>query len=209
MPDASSLIAFIAVSAVLGVTPGPDIIYVIMRGASQGGRAGIAAAAGLSTGVVGHTALCVVGLSAVLAASTLAFNVIKIMGAVYLVYLGIRMWRDRDALNFADNPKRAALGQIYRQSIVMNLLNPKVAIFFLALLPQFVTVEAGAVEFQFAILGAIFLAVSFIVMSLAGLAGGVIRRSLTKNARAALWLRLAAGGVLVGLGVRLALQSQS
>ena len=200
--------AFIAVSAVLGVTPGPDILFVITQAVSQGGRAGVAAAAGLATGIIGHTALCVVGLSAVLAASTLAFSVIKYLGAVYLVYLGIRMWRDRDSLNFANDPKRAALIQIYRQSIVMNLLNPKVAIFFLALLPQFVTVEAGAVELQFAVLGAIFMAVSFIVMSLAGLAGGVLRRTLTGNARIAQWLRLAAGSVLVALGVRLALQTQ-
>jgi threonine/homoserine/homoserine lactone efflux protein len=208
MPDGASLITFIAVSALLGITPGPDIIYVITRGVFQGARAGIAAAAGLATGIIGHTLLCVVGLSAILAASTLAFNVIKIMGAAYLVYLGIRMWRDRDLLNFSDNPKKSTLIQIYRQTIVMNLLNPKVAIFFLAFLPQFVDVSAGAVEFQFAVLGAIFMAVAFVVMSLAGIAGGVIRRTMTGNARVAHWLRLASGGVLVGLGVRLALQSQ-
>ncbi len=208
MPDSASLLAYIAVSALLGITPGPDIIYVITRGISQGARAGIAAAAGLSTGFIGHTLLCVVGLSAVLAASTVAFNVIKIMGAAYLVYLGIRMWRDRDMLNFSGNPKTSTLFQIYRQTIVMNLLNPKVAIFFLAFLPQFVDVEAGAVEAQFAVLGAIFMAVSFIVMSLAGLAGGVIRNSMTQNARVAQWLRIMSGGVLIGLGIRLALQSR-
>jgi threonine/homoserine/homoserine lactone efflux protein len=208
MPDASQLAAFIVVSVILGATPGPDIIYVITRGASQGARAGVAAAAGLATGVIGHTVLCVVGLSAVLAASAIAFTAIKIAGAIYLIYLGVRMWRDKNAINLSDGHDRAMLADIYRQSILMNLLNPKVAIFFLAFLPQFVSTDAGSVPAQFAILGTIFMIVSFMVMSLAGLAGGFLRQAVMRDERIGHWIKFTAGGVMMALGVRLALQEQ-
>lgn len=208
MPDASQLAAFVAVSFVLGVTPGPDIIYVITRGASQGARAGIAAAAGLATGIIGHTLLCVVGLSAVLATSAAAFTTIKIAGALYLIYLGIRMWRDKSAIDLSGSNDRALLGDIYRQSILMNLLNPKVAIFFLAFLPQFVSADAGSAPAQFALLGTIFMVVSFMVMSMAGLAGGVLRQAVMRDERIGHWLKFGAGGVLIALGVRLAFQEQ-
>ena len=208
MPDTTQLIAFVAASAILGVTPGPDIIYVITRGAAQGPRAGIAAAAGLSTGIVAHTALCVVGLSAVLAASATAFTVIKLAGAAYLVYLGVRMWLSRESLDLSADGGGAPVGAIYRQSIVMNVLNPKVAIFFLAFLPQFVDPSAGPVAPQFALLGTIFMVVSFVVMGLAGLGGGQLRRVLAQSERAARTIRFAAGGVLVALGVRLAFEGR-
>ncbi len=93
MPEPAQLALFVAASVILAVTPGPDIIYVVSRGAAQGRRAGIAAAAGLSTGIIGHTVLCVAGISAVLAASAPAFTAVKLLGALYLVYLGVQMWR--------------------------------------------------------------------------------------------------------------------
>ena len=203
MPDPQNLLAFIAASIVLGFTPGPDILYVITRGAAQGAKAGIAAAAGLATGIVGHTALCVAGLSALLAASATAFTIIKWAGAAYLVWLGIRLWRDRGALDLADDGERSALGAVYRQTIVMNLLNPKVALFFLAFLPQFVSPGQGPVPVQLAVLGGVFLVVSFLVMSVAGLAGGALRRVLARDIRVAKWTRYGAGGVMIALGVRL------
>lgn len=206
MPDLTQLIAFVAASAILGVTPGPDIIYVVTRGAAQGPRAGLAAAAGLSTGIVAHTVLCVVGLSAVLAASALAFEVIKIAGAAYLIYLGVRMWLSRESFDLMANDGGKSVWSIYRQSIVMNVLNPKVAIFFLAFLPQFVSPEAGPVGPQFALLGIIFMVVSFVVMGLAGIGGGQLRRVLTRSERVANGIKYAAGGVLVALGLRLAFE---
>jgi threonine/homoserine/homoserine lactone efflux protein len=197
---------FIAASAILGITPGPDIVYVITRGAAQGPRAGVAAAAGLSTGIIGHTMLCVAGISAVLAASAPAFTAIKLLGAVYLVYLGVRMWRKRERPDLAGDGERRPLAAIYRQSIVMNLLNPKVALFFLAFLPQFVSADAGPVAVQLGVLGAVFMLVSFAVMSAAGLAGGEIRKRLARSGRAARWVQCTAGGVLVALGIRLAFE---
>lgn len=208
MPDTHQLLAFIAASVVLGLTPGPDILYVVTRGAAQGARAGIAAAAGLATGILGHTALCVVGLSAVLATSTAAFAVIKWAGAAYLIYLGIRLWRDRGALDLTGGGDRKPLAAVYRQTIVMNLLNPKVAIFFLAFLPQFVSPDNGAAPPQLAVLGIVFLIVSFVVMASAGIAGGALHQALTRSQRIVSWTRYGAGGVLVALGIRLLFQEQ-
>ncbi len=209
MPEASQLVAFVVASVILGITPGPDIIYVITRAAAQGARAGLAAAAGLTTGIIGHTVFTVVGLSAIIAASAVAFTVIKIAGAAYLIYLGVRMWRSGGAIDLANNASVQPIGAIYRQTIVMNLLNPKVALFFLAFLPQFVNPAAGPLAPQFALLGLLFMIVAFIVMSTAGLAAGQIRRLLTKSEMTGRWIQRAAGSVLIALGVRLAFQQQA
>lgn len=206
MPDPAQLALFVVASAILAVTPGPDIIYVITRGAAQGPRAGVAAAAGLSTGIIGHTMLCVAGISAVLAASAPAFTAIKLLGAVYLIYLGVQMWRARERPDLPRDGERRPLAAIYRQSIVMNLLNPKVALFFLAFLPQFVAADAGPVAVQLGVLGVIFMIVSFAVMSVAGFAGGEIRKRLARSQRAARWVQCTAGGVLIALGISLAFQ---
>ena len=209
MPDTSQLVAFVIASAVLGITPGPDIIYVITRGAAQGARAGVAAAAGLTTGVIGHTAFTVIGLSAILATSAIAFTVIKIAGAAYLIYLGIRMWRSSGVIDLSSDTDARSIGAIYRQTIAMNLLNPKVALFFLAFLPQFVNPSAGPVAPQFALLGLLFMIVAFIVMSTAGFAGAQIRRFLVRSTTAARWVQRAAGTILIALGISLAFQRQA
>lgn len=209
MPDAPSLVVFIVASAALGLTPGPDIVYVILRGAAQGPRAGLAAAAGLCTGIIGHTTLCVAGVSALLAASATAFMIVKFAGAAYLVYLGLRMWRDAKGADLADASGIQPLGAIYRQTILMNLLNPKVALFFLAFLPQFAVPGAGPMALQLAVLGLVFMMVSFVVMAAAGIAGGQLRRLLADGSGATHIVTYAAGGILVALGLRLAFQQQS
>ena len=207
MPDAAQFATFIAVSALLGITPGPDIIYVIARGAAQGARAGVVAAAGLCTGIIAHTALCAAGLSAILAGSEAAFTVFKIAGAAYLVWLGIGMWRARGAMNETGCSRAQPLGAIYRQTVVMNLLNPKVALFFIAVLPQFVSPGGAPVALQLIVLGAIFMGVSFVVMACAGIAGGQLRRLLQGRRYAGRWMERAAGSVLIVLGIRLAFES--
>ncbi|MEX2617130.1 MAG: LysE family translocator [Alphaproteobacteria bacterium] len=207
MPETANLLAFIAASALLGVTPGPDIVYVVMRGAAQGPRAGLAAAAGLCTGIIGHIALCAAGLSAIVAGSAMAFTLIKMAGAAYLIWLGVAMWRSRGSIHPGGDAPAQPVAGIYRQSIVMNLLNPKVALFFLAFLPQFVTPDGAPVALQLAVLGLIFMAVSFVVMGAAGLAGGQVRRLLVRGGGVGRWLERAAGTVLIALGVRLAIQN--
>ena len=206
MPGPEQLLAFILASALLGITPGPDIIYVLVRGAAQGPKAGIAAAAGLATGIVGHTVFAVVGLTALLAASATAFTMVKLAGAAYLVYLGIRMFSGSDRIDLSGDGETKPLAAIYRQTILMNLLNPKVGLFFLAFLPQFVDPAAGPAAPQFALLGVIFMAVSFVVMAGAGIAGGQLRRWLATSENASRRIQYAAGTVLVALGLRLALE---
>lgn len=204
MPPTSELIVFAVASLLLALAPGPDLLYVITRGAAQGRAAGVIAAAGLCTGVIGHTLLCIVGLSAVIAASPNAFLVLKVAGAAYLGYLAIRMWGGRGALaDTAANVENVRLGVIFRQSVIMNLINPKVALFFFAFLPQFVDPAAGSNAAQFAILGAIFLVCGFVVMAPAGVAAGYLRWRLVGSPRAGRVIRLVAGAVFFGLGVRL------
>ncbi len=209
MPDVTILLAFAAASALLGITPGPDIIYVLTRGAAQGPKAGVYAAAGLATGCIGHTLLCVVGLSAIIAASATAFMVIKLAGAAYLIFLGVRMLLGAKKIDLTSDSEAPPLGAIYRQSVTMNLLNPKVALFFLAFLPQFLDPNGGPAALQFAILGVIFMVVSFFVMAAAGFAGGQVRRALVRSQRAGQWVQRVSGTVLIGLGLRLALQPSS
>ncbi len=208
MPEPSQLIAFVVAATILGFTPGPDIIYVITRGATQGPRAVIAAAAGLTTGVIGHTALTVIGVSAILAASATAFTIVKLAGAAYLIYLGINAWRS-GPLDFTAPNDAKAIGAIYRQTIVMNLLNPKVALFFLAFLPQFADPTAGPLAPQLTLLGILFMIVAFMVMSLAGLAGAHLRRLLVGSIVATRWANRAAGTVFIMLGVGVALQNRA
>jgi len=208
MPELSQLMTFVAASVLLTLTPGPDIIYVIMRGAVQGPKAGLAAAAGLSIGVLGHTAFCVIGLTALLAASSLAFTAVKWIGAAYLVYLGVRMWMAGNALDFSMENKGKSLFGIFRQTVLMNLINPKVALFFLAFLPQFVDPASGPVQLQFAVFGLVFMGVAFVVMGLAGMMGGHVRRFLITNENGSRRAHQIAGTVLVGLGLSLLVEGQ-
>ena len=206
MPGTDQLLAYVVASAILGITPGPDLIYVMVRGTAQGSRAGVVAAAGLCTGIIGHTVFAVMGLSALLATSTIAFTFVKLAGAAYLGYLGIRMLLGRKQLDFSSRGDSQPLGNIYRQSIMMNLLNPKVGLFFMAFLPQFVVPEAIPVAPQFAVLGLIFMVVSFFVMASAGIAGGQACRWLATSERASRWIQYGAGTVLIALGLRLAFE---
>lgn len=195
-------LAFVAASFLLGITPGPDIAYVAARGAAQGWRAGVVAAAGLCTGIVAHTALAVAGLSAAIAALPGALAVLKLAGAAYILWIAWGLWNAPASTGAAPEPPRAALARVYRQTILMNLLNPKVGLFFVAFLPLFVpagTEQPGAV---LALLGATFLVVSFCVMSGAGIAGAAAGAKATGRGRlvprtaalvlagAALWLTL-------------------
>ena len=209
MPDLSQIVMFTVATLLLALTPGPDIIYVIIRGATQGPKAGLAAAAGLAVGVLGHTAFCVIGLTAVLAASDVAFTIIKLIGAAYLIYLGVRMWMASNTLDLSEEGENKPLASIFSQTIIMNLVNPKVALFFLAFLPQFVDPTVGPVQIQFALFGGIFMIASFVVMGGAGLAGGQVRRFLGSSEKANRLTHKIAGTLLIGLGLRLVFQGHN
>lgn len=196
--------AFIAAGLLLNVTPGPDMLFVLAAGSSGGPSTGARAALGIGAGSVVHTVAAAVGLSQVLATSATAFAVVKYVGAAYLVYLGLaallRRTRDREA---AEPPP--VVNRVFRRAIVTNVLNPKVALFFLAFVPQFVSVERGHVALQFAILGLTFCTTGTVVNLLVGLASGRIARVLRERRSVQRVLDRVVGAVFIALGIRLAL----
>ena len=204
--DASNLLSFFGLSLLLGLTPGPDNLFVLMQSATQGRRAGLLVTLGLCTGLLGHTAAVALGLAALLAASPAAFGALKIAGAAYLLYLAWGAWHAPTAVQQGAAEAGTPNGspwKLYGRGVLMNLSNPKVAIFFLALLPQFVQADAGPVHWQIAQLGALFMLATLIVFGgfawVAAWLGGLLRGS----ARAQRWLNRVAATVFAGLAARL------
>jgi threonine/homoserine/homoserine lactone efflux protein len=198
--------AFLVASFLLWMTPGPDTMYILARSISQGFRAGALSALGISCGILIHTAFAAFGLSALLAASATAFEVVKLAGAAYLIYLGIQALRASGTVSTPDLVA-ASPGRIFRQGVLTNALNPKVAIFFLAFLPQFVHPSAGLGPIPFLILGGVF--VSGGTLWSLGLATVAARatRAIRQNAGLMAWLGRLSGCIYIGLGLNL-LRSQ-
>src|SRR5580700_7019640 len=156
IPNATSIGVFSVAAILLLLTPGPAVLYIVARSVEQGRIAGLASVCGIATGTLVHVLAAALGLSALLASSALAFAVVKYAGAVYLIYIGVRRLKRADAPAAQINLPRRSLGRLYRDGFVVNLLNPKTALFFLAFLPQFVDPSRGAVAFQIAFLGLLF-----------------------------------------------------
>lgn len=204
MISATQLMLFAATSVVLIFTPGPDIIYVMTRGVAQGRKAALAAAAGFSLGNFVHIFFAVVGLSALLASSARAFQLVKYAGAVYLVYLGIRMFCSKTELAEGGGLKPLRGRIIFWQSILANILNPKVAVFFLAFFPQFLDPQSGSMALQMLLLGTLFVVLTMICFGLVGFCSGWIGGWLRRKPAIGGRLGQMAGSVLVLLGLRLA-----
>ncbi len=193
----------------LNITPGPDTAYIIGRSVAQGRAAGLMSALGISAGCCVHAIASAFGLTAILAASATAFTVIKLAGGAYLVYLGLRMLLTRasPAPAAADRAPPApplALGRIFLQAVVTNVLNPKVILFFLSFFPQFVRADAVDKPFAFLLLGAVFVLMSTAWNSTTALAAGMLAASAGRNPRVRLWLERSVGAAFVALGIRLA-----
>ena len=203
MISLDQLILFSLTSIVLIFTPGPDIIYVLTRGVAQGRTAALAAAAGFSLGNIGHTLLAVCGLSAILASSATAFTLIKIAGGLYLIYIGVKLWRADPRLTLSPAGEHKAARIIFRQSILANLLNPKVAVFFLAFFPQFVRPSQGSPALQMLILGLTFVVLTMICFGLVALGAGLLNARLAARPTVSAWLHKGAGAILMLLGLRL------
>jgi threonine/homoserine/homoserine lactone efflux protein len=199
---------FVAASLAVIIAPGPDILYVVAKGISLGRRSAIVAAAGFCSGLSVHTALAAVGLSALLMASALAFSIIKYAGAAYLIYVGARAFFSSGLVSVSPGGKPMSDGRIFAQAFVMNVLNPKVAIFFLAFLPQFVRPGLGEMWVQFCWLGASFAVMAFSVLSLAGIFSDGVGRFIRTRQKLARVLDYAAGVFLIAVGLRIALLSQ-
>lgn len=204
--DTPTLLAYVLAATALVLLPGPGTVWILTQAAAGGSARGIRAALGLETATLIHSLAAGLGLSAVLAASALAFELLKYAGAAYLVWLGMRAWCATGAAATADTIDAASVAGLYRRSVVTGLLNPKVAVFFLAFLPQFVHPERGLAWLQFLLLGVLLSLVGFtnsLVLSVAvGRLGGRLRKGSGRCHQRIM------GTIFLALGVRLALQQR-
>ena len=203
---------FVAAVFLLNVTPGPDTAYIVGRSVAQGRGAGLMSALGICSGCCVHTIACAFGLTALLAASATAFTVIKFAGAIYLIYLGVRLafWpsskTEATAVQTGETPAQASrtLRQLYLQGFWTNVLNPKVVLFFVSFFPQFVSTDSEYKAFAFLTLGGVFIAMSVVwCLFLVWVASSVTRR-LGGTPTIKKWLDRVVGSAFVGLGLRLA-----
>ena len=201
----TNLILFLTASLALIVAPGPDNILVLTRGIAQGRGAALVSVAGASVGLVVHSTFAAVGLSALLQQSAVAFFVVKYAGAAYLIYLGIKALLDRESFAVTGEAAPARLGSVFFQAVASNVLNPKVALFFLAFLPQFANPAAAGAAPQLLALGLTFALLTWMIFSALGYFSGSLGNWLVSRPKLADGLRWLTGGVLIGLGLRLAL----
>jgi threonine/homoserine/homoserine lactone efflux protein len=204
MPDTTQLSLFLVAAMVLTITPGPDNIYVLTRGIAQGRSAALAAAAGFSLGNLGHTLFAILGLSALLASSTTLFGLVKLAGGGYLIWIGWKLWRSSGTIETGREMKTVRPWLIFRQSVIANILNPKVAVFFIAFFPQFISTEKGHIPLQMLTLGCLFVVQTFIIFGLIGWFAGSLGVWLQRRPKTGRWLDRGAGSILIGLGLKLA-----
>jgi threonine/homoserine/homoserine lactone efflux protein len=205
MPDPSRLVLFVGAALLLLVVPGPSVLYIVTQSVSHGRRAGIVSVAGITTGTLVHIAAATVGLSALLASSALAFDVVKYLGAAYLIAVGIRRLAGWERANGPQARETRDLHRLYRQGIVVNTLNPKTALFFLAFLPQFVDPGRGTPWLQILALGLLFAALGFCSDGAWALVAGTLGERLRRSRRFPAAQRYVSGSVFVGLGAVAAL----
>jgi len=204
-----SWLLFIVASLVLIVTPGQDMVLVMSRSIAQGAAAGVATAAGVSVGLVGHTLLATLGLGAILRTSEWLFLVLKLVGAAYLVYLGVGLLRTKATELVVQVSARRSLLRLFGDGALSNVTNPKIAVFYFAFLPQFVPPGAAHPTLSVFASGLAFAALTFVVKGPVGLFAGLLSGWLRARPRALAWLYRSSGAVLVALGVKLALERRT
>ena len=204
MLSADQFAAFLLAALLITAAPGPDNLMVLGIGISKGRRAGMVFGLGCALGCLSHTVLAVVGVSALIAASPGAFTLLKICGGLYLLWLGITALRSRGAtrVGMVEAGERP-LARLFLKGVFANAINPKVVLFFLSFLPQFVVAANGSVSGQLGLLGIIFTAQAAVLFGLLGYFSGAVGQWLGRKPRAGLWLDRVAGAVFVGLGLRL------
>lgn len=204
----ADVILFLTASLVVILAPGPDNILVLTRGVTQGRGAALVSAAGASLGLVIHSGFAAVGLSALLAQSAAAFSVVKYVGAAYLIYLGVRALLDRGSFALPRGGPPMGLRKVFTQAVTSNVLNPKIAVFFLAYLPQFADPARGGTAFQLLAFGLIFALLTLALFGALALFSGTIGSWLRTRPKLAGGLGWLTGGVLISLGLRLAFQDR-
>lgn len=197
-------LGFLLAAILITASPGPDNLMVLGVGISRGRKQGMAFGLGCALGCLSHTVLATLGVSALIAASPLAFTTLKMCGGLYLIWLGVQAWRSRggakvERVGAADE----SLRRLFAKGLFANAINPKVVLFFLSFLPQFVIVERGGVSWQTAQLGLVFTAQAVLLFGLLGYFSGGVGQWLSRTPRAGFWLDRIAGTIFVALGLRL------
>ncbi len=200
--DFEILLSFVLATSALAISPGPDNIYVLMQSIVNGKKFGLATVAGLITGCLVHTTLVAFGVSAIIKENDSLFFIIKLLGAIYLVYLAYKVFKSSGDLSFIDDsiPKKS-LWELFKQGFIMNVLNPKVSIFFLAFFPGFLFSDQLSTVVQFYVLGLLFIAVSFIIFSLIAIMAGSISEYIKSNSKVGIYLKWLQIIVFVGIAV--------
>jgi threonine/homoserine/homoserine lactone efflux protein len=200
-------IAFLVTTLVIVATPGTGALYTITAGLSRGARAGLVAAAGCTLGIVPHLVATVTGLAALMHTSAVAFDTVKYAGVAYLLYLAWQTWRDRSSLSVDDAPDPHSDWAVIRTAVAINVLNPKLTIFFFAFLPQFVSGSADPVPRMLALSG-VFMLATFVVFALYGRAAAAMRRHVLERPRVVRWLRRSFAATYLALAGRLAVEGR-
>ena len=212
MIDGGRLVPYSLAVLALVLAPGPNQALIVARSLNGGRRAGLTASLGINASILIHTLAAAIGLSALVAASAIGFTVVKIAGAIYLVYLGMRLLHGHDESGIADagrNPRASiSRARAFSRAVLTGILNPKVAIFFLAFLPQFVDRDADSVFVQFLILGVIFSVIALSIDSTVAAVAGTIGGYLSRNPVVARWRERVTGIAFIALGIRLAYQKR-
>jgi len=205
MIDLSRFPLFVIASLSLLLIPGPAVLYIVTRSIDQGRLAGVVSVLGIEVGGLFHVAAAALGLSAILLSSALAFSIVKYLGAAYLIYLGIRKLTTREKIEDSQSAEPTSLRRIFSQGVMVNVLNPKTALFFFAFLPQFVDSSRGSVAVQMLILGCTFVGLATITDGLYAILSGTFGYWLKGNLRFLKFQRYFAGTVYIGLGLTTAL----
>lgn len=209
MIELSNFYMFIAASFLLCLAPGPDNIYVLTQGMTKSKKAAIITTLGLTTGLIIHTSAAAFGIAVIFQTSELAFNIVKYVGAGYLIYIAYQAFKYRnEPLDLSTQDSSSELKKLYLKGFIMNILNPKVSIFFLAFLPQFVTPSNGNIPMQMITLGVIFMILTVIVFSSIGVAGNILSSKLLEKPSIVKYMNILTSFVLGGLAVKLALSSR-
>ncbi|QLC49176.1 LysE family translocator [Methanolobus zinderi] len=208
MIEPAQLLYFIAASVALTLLPGPDILFVLTQSISRGKKAGMATAGGLCTGLLFHTTAAALGVSAILYNSALAFSILKYAGAIYLLYLAYKSLKEDDRFISSGVEGEKDLSLLYRRGIFMNLLNPKVSLFFLAFLPQFVNLDAGNIPYQMIFLGMVFLIQALVVFFMVSMFAGYIGVKIMERPGVGRYVNWAKAGIFSFIGLELAISGR-
>ena len=200
MPTPSTIALFSLAAVALAVVPGPAVAYIVTQSVDKGRRAGLVSALGVASGGIVHVAAAIVGLSALIASSATAFTAVKLVGAAYLIIVGIRRILGQDDEETTEAAP-ADLRRLYRQGAVVNVLNPKTALFFLAFLPQFVDPDRGSVTLQIAVLGLLFAAIALVSDATYALLADALAGRIRRTGTGARIRRYLTGGIFIALGV--------